>query len=79
MQSSKLVIRMLEELSEALSSIKKTLSEMKDALVEIKNNLQGNNSRLDETWNQINDLEHKEAKNNQTEQEEKRIPQMMLV
>ena len=34
-----LVIRMLEELSEALSSIKKTLSEMKDALVEIKNNL----------------------------------------
>ena len=62
-----LVIRMLKEVSEDLSSIKKTLSEMKDALVEIKNNFQGNNSRVDETENQINDLEHKEAKNNQSE------------
>ena len=35
---------------------------MKDTLVEIKNNLQGNNSRVDEAENQINDLEHKEAK-----------------
>ena len=33
-----LVIRMLKELSEDLSSIKKMQSEMKDALVEIKNN-----------------------------------------
>ena len=38
-----LVIRMLKELSEDLSSIKKTQSEMKDILIEIKNNLQGNN------------------------------------
>ena len=36
-----LVIRMLKELSEDLSSIKRTQSEMKDALIEIKNNLQG--------------------------------------
>ena len=46
---------------------------MKDTLIEIKNNLQGNN-RVDKAENQINDLEHKEAKNNQSEQqEEKRI------
>ena len=57
-----LVIRMLKELNEDLSSIKKTQSKMKDTLIEMKNNLQGNNSRVDETENQINDLEHKEAK-----------------
>ena len=45
---------------------------MKDTLIEIKNNLQGNNSRMDEAKNQINDLEHKEAKNNQSEQEEEK-------
>ena len=48
---------------------------MKDTLTEIKNNLQGNNSRADEAENQLNDLEHKEAKNNQSkQQEEKGIP-----
>ena len=48
---------------------------MKDTLIRIKNNLQGNNCRVDETENQINDLEHKEAKIKQSEQEEqKRIP-----
>ena len=62
-----LVIRMLKELSEDLKSIKKTQSEMKETLIEIKNNLQGNNSRVDEAKNQINDLEHKEAKSNQSE------------
>ena len=63
MQSFKiLVIRMLKELSENLSSIKKIQSETKDSWTEIKNNLQGNNSRVDEAENQINDLEHKEAK-----------------
>ena len=36
----KLVIRMLEELNEDLSSIKKIQSERKDTLIEIKNNLQ---------------------------------------
>ena len=43
---------------------------MKDTLIEIKNSLQGNNSRVDEAKNQINSLEHKEAKNNQSEPEE---------
>ena len=33
-----LVIRMVKELSEDLSSIKKTQSEIKDTLIEIKNN-----------------------------------------
>ena len=48
---------------------------MKDSLIEIKDNLQGNNSRLDEAKNQINDLEHKEAKNNQLEQWEEKKEQ----
>ena len=39
---------------------------MKDTLIEIKNDLQGNNNRVGEAENQINDLEHKEAKNNQS-------------
>ena len=39
----------------------------------MKNNLKGNNSRVNEAENQISDLEHKEAKTNQSEQEEKRI------
>ena len=45
-----LVLRMLKELSEDLSedSIKKTQSERKDILIEIKNNLEGNDSRMDE-------------------------------
>ena len=61
------VIRMFKELSEDLSSIKKIQSETKNTLVEVKNNLQGNNSRVGETESQINDLEYKEAKNNQLE------------
>ena len=49
---------------------------MKVTLTEIKNNLQRNNSRLDEE-NQINDLEHKEAKkttnqNNKKKKESKK-------
>ena len=55
-----LVIRMLKELSEDLNSIKKIQSETKDR-IDIKNNLQGNNSRMAEAKNQINDLAHKEA------------------
>ena len=47
-----LVIRMLGELREDLSSIKKIQSETKDPLIEIKNNLQGNNGRVDEAENQ---------------------------
>ena len=35
---------------------------MKDTLLEIKNNLQGNNSRMDEAKSHINDVENKEAK-----------------
>ena len=68
-----LIIRMLKELSEDLSSIKKIQPETKDIPIEIKNNLQGNNSRVNKAENRINDLEHKEAKNQSEQQEEKRI------
>ena len=47
---------------------------MKVTLSEIKKNLQGTNSGRDETEYQMNDLEHKEEKSIQSEQqEEKRI------
>ena len=36
---------------------------MKYSLIDIKNNLQGKDSGMDELENQINDLEHKKAKN----------------
>ena len=58
---------LLKEISEDLNSIKKNKSEMQGSLIEIKNNLQGNNSGVDEAEDQINDLEHMEAKNNQSE------------
>ena len=69
-----LVIRMLE-LSEDLSSIKK-----KGTLIEMKNNLQGNNSRVYGAENQINDLEHKEAKTtNQNNKKKKESKKMRIV
>ena len=58
---------MFKELGEDLNSIKKIQSEMKHTLIK---NLQGNISRMDEAENQINDLEHKEPKNNYTKQQE---------
>ena len=69
-----LVIRMLQEFTGHFNSIKKTQAEMKFTLSAIKKNLQGIHSGVDEAENQINDLEHKEEKNIQSEQqEEKRI------
>ena len=50
-----------------------------ETLIEIKKILQGNTSKVDEAKNPINDLENKEAKNNQSEQEEKRIQNMRIV
>ena len=65
---------MLRELSEDLKSIKKIQSDMKPTLIEVKDSSQGINSRMEETQTQINDLEYKEAKDNQSEQQiEKRI------
>ena len=53
-------------------------SETEDPLLEIKNNLQGNNSRVEKAENQINHLEHKVAKNNQSEpQDEEKNPEKM--
>ena len=40
--------------------------ETQDTVIKIKNNLQGNNSTVDEAENQLHDLEHKETKNNQS-------------
>ena len=48
---------------------------MKETLTEMKNDLQGISSRVDEAQNQISDLEYKDAKITQTEQQkEKRLP-----
>ena len=52
---------------------------MKVELSEIQKNLQGTNSGEDEAKNQINNLEHKEEKSIQSEQqEEKRIQKKRL-
>ena len=68
---------MLKELIGYFNNIKKTQAEMKFTLSEIKKNLQGIKSVVDEAENQINDLEHKEEKNIQSEQQEKRIKKIM--
>ena len=71
---------MLKEHSEDLNSIKKIQSEIKDMLIEIKNILQGNNSRVDQTKNQINDLQHKEEKTtNQNSKKKKECKKMRIV
>ena len=67
-----LVIRMLDELSENVNSIKKdmetmekNLSEINDILAEMKNNLQEINSRVDKSEQQTSDLKYTEVKNTQ--------------
>ena len=75
-----LVIKMLKELSEDINSIKKIPSEMRDMLIEIKNNFKGNNSRVDEDKNHINDLGHMEQKKNiQSEQQEEKESKKMRI
>ena len=65
-------MRMLKELSENFNSIKKIQSERKDTLIVIKNNLQGNNSRMDEAKNPIHDLEHRKKKTTMQNNKKKR-------
>ena len=49
-------------------------------LIEIKNNLQGNNSRVDEAENKISNLEHKEEKTtNQISKKKKESKKMRIV
>ena len=67
-----LVIRMLKEHIGYFNSIKNTLAEMKVILSEIKKNLQGTNSGGDEAKNQINNMEHKEERSIQSEQQEEK-------
>ena len=45
---------------------------MKDTLTGIRNNLQGNNSKVDEAENQISNWEYKEVKNIQSEQQKRK-------
>ena len=69
-----LVIRMLTELIELSCKMKE---EMKATQSEMKQNIQGTNSEGKETGTQINDLEQKEERNIQPEQnEETRIKKM---
>ena len=74
-----LVSRMLRELIGYFNSIKKTQAEMKVTLSEIKKNSQGTNNGRDEAKFQINDLEHKEEKSIQSEQQEGKIIQKMRI
>ena len=60
---------MLKELSKDLSSIKKDPVRNEGY---INWNKEQFNSRVDEAKNQINDFEHKEAKSNQSEQQEEK-------
>ena len=71
-----LIIRVLKELSEYFTSIKKIQSEMMDILMEM-NNLQQINSRVDEAKNQT-DMEQKEI-NNQAEQQEEKFQKKMRI
>ena len=66
-----LVIRMLKEIPGYLQQQKKAQAEMV-TLSETKKNLQGTNSGGGEAENQINDLEHKEEKSIQSEQQEEK-------
>ena len=69
----KLIIRMFKVLPEYSNSIKKTQAKMKVPLSEIKKILQRTNSGGDEAEIQINDLEHKEERSIQSEQQEEKI------
>ena len=69
-QFKTLVIRMLQEFSGYFNSIKKTQAAMKVALCEIKKNVQGTSSGGKETRTQINDMDQKEERNIQPEQNE---------
>ena len=67
-----LVLTRLTELGEDLGSMKQTHSGVKDALIEIQNNLQRNSRRVGEAENQVNDLEHKEAKTSNQHKKKKK-------
>ena len=45
----------------------------------MKNNLKGHNSAINKAENQINDLKHRKAKNNQSEEKRKRKKQTRIV
>ena len=51
---------------------------MKDKLTEMETNLQGINSRVDEAKNQISNLEYKEAKDTQSDQQKEKKLKMRI-
>ena len=67
-----LLIRILKEFIEYGNSIKNTQEEMKVTLIAMKKNLQGANNGGDDAKIQINDLEHKEEINIQSEHQEEK-------
>ena len=67
-----LIIRMLKEIIEYGNSIKKIQEEMKVILSEKKKNLQGTNREAKKAEIQINNLEHKDEKRIQPEQQEEK-------
>ena len=67
-----LLIRILKEFMEYGNSIKNTQEEMKVTLIAMKKNLQGANNGGDDAKIQINDLEHKEEINIQSEHQEEK-------
>ena len=67
-----LVVMMLKGLSEDLNLTKRIQSEMKYSLIKIKNNIQGNDSTVDEAENQINGWKHKEVKTNHQNNKKKK-------
>ena len=64
-----LVIRMLNELSENLNSIKKDKSEM--IVLALMNTIHGINSGVDEAGDEVKDLEVKKEENNQNSKKKK--------
>ena len=71
-----LVIRILKEISDDFSSIKKIQSEAKDTLIEIKNNLQGNNSIVKLRIKSMISNIRKQNTTNQNNKKEKRVQKM---
>ena len=69
-QFKRLVIRVLQKLTGYFNSMKNIQAAMKVTLCEMKKNRQGSNSDRKETSTQINDLEQKEERNIQPEQNE---------
>nr|KAF6387304.1 hypothetical protein mMyoMyo1_007819 [Myotis myotis] len=68
LETSKGLSKTFKDLSENAKHTEKDQSEIKHTLTEIKNNIQGFNSRGEDSESQISDLKFKEAENTQPEE-----------